>query len=97
MTNIEKHADSDRIGAHLAFQEGDVTMSIHDDGRGFDTESIRLNPKRGIGLRNMRERIETVGGELSMWSQPGRTRITATLSRQAINRFRTDIKAKRQL
>jgi two-component system, NarL family, sensor kinase len=89
MTNIQKHADSDRVSVRLAFQDDGITMSVHDDGRGFDAESMRQNPSRGIGLRNMRERIETVGGQLAVWSQPGHTRISATLLRSAIQRFRT--------
>jgi two-component system, NarL family, sensor kinase len=89
MTNIQKHADSDHVSVRLAFDDDGITMSVHDDGRGFDAESMRQNPSRGIGLRNMRERIETVGGQLAVWSQPGHTRISATLSREAIQRFRT--------
>jgi two-component system, NarL family, sensor kinase len=35
-------------------------------GRGFDAESVRQHPSRGICLRNMRERIEAVGGTLTV-------------------------------
>jgi two-component system, NarL family, sensor kinase len=49
---------------------------------------MREHPRRGIGLRNMRERIENIGGRLSVHSQPGRTRILAELSEQAIARLR---------
>ncbi|HXZ08974.1 MAG TPA: histidine kinase, partial [Paraburkholderia sp.] len=35
------------------------------------------DPRAGIGLRNMRERLETLGGTLSLASQPGHTVVTA--------------------
>lgn len=88
LTNIQKHAHSAHVGLRLVFERGGLKLSIHDDGCGFDVKSIREHPMRGIGLRNMRERIENIGGQLSVQSQPGLTRITAELSNSAIRRFR---------
>ncbi len=87
MTNIQKHAACAHVSLHLAYQKQGLALSVHDDGCGFDVDSMREHPRRGIGLRNMRERIETVGGELLVQSQPGLTRITAQLSNSAIRRF----------
>ena len=87
MTNIQKHAACAHVSLHLAYRQQGLGLSIHDDGRGFDVDSMREHPRRGIGLRNMRERIETVGGELLVQSQPGLTRISADLSNSAIRRF----------
>ena len=87
MTNIQKHAACAHVSLHLAYRQQGLRLSIHDDGRGFDVDSMREHPRRGIGLRNMRERIETVGGELLVQSQPGLTRISADLSHSAIRRF----------
>ena len=88
LTNIVKHADCANVGLRLSFTRQGLELSIHDDGRGFDVESMWLDPRRGIGLRNMRERIETVDGQLLVQSQPGLTRVTARLSSIAIRRFR---------
>lgn len=88
LANIQKHASCAHVGLLLAFDHGRLQLSIHDDGRGFDVASVREHPRRGIGLRNMRERIETIGGRLSVQSQPGLTRITAELPNRAIQRFR---------
>lgn len=88
MTNIQKHARSLHVEVRLGYENRMLQLSIEDDGCGFDVESMREHPRRGIGLRNMRERIENIGGRLSVHSQPGRTRILAELSEQAIARLR---------
>ena len=87
LNNIQKHAACANASLLLSFERGSVSLSIHDDGRGFDAESVRQHPSRGIGLRNMRERIEAVGGTLTVQSQPGLTRITADLSAAAVRRL----------
>ena len=86
LTNIQKHAASAHVSLRLTCDRNGVQLSIHDDGRGFDAESMLQHPQRGIGLRNMRERIAAVGGQLTVQSQPGLTRITADLSGSAIRR-----------
>lgn len=88
LTNIQKHAAGAHVGLRLSFGQKGLQLSIHDDGCGFDVDSVREHPRRGIGLRNMRERIETVGGQLIVQSQPGLTRITAELPYSAIQKFR---------
>jgi two-component system NarL family sensor kinase len=40
-------------------------------------EATQLDPRRGIGLRNMRERMESIGGRLSVQSSEGGTTIVA--------------------
>jgi two-component system NarL family sensor kinase len=87
LSNIQKHADCAHVGVLLTFGRKEVQLSIHDDGRGFDVESVRAHPRLGIGLRNMRERIENIGGSLLLQSQPGLTRITAELPYSAIRRL----------
>jgi two-component system, NarL family, sensor kinase len=89
MANTLKHAASHHIDLRLSFSQQALLLSIEDDGCGFNEESIREHPRRGIGLRNMRERIETIGGELTVYSKPGRTCITATLPTRAIKNFNT--------
>ena len=87
LTNIHKHAASSHVSLRLVYERDGMHLSIHDDGRGFDVEQMGQHPRRGIGLRNMRERIEAVGGHLSVRSQPGLTRITADLPGSVIKRF----------
>jgi two-component system NarL family sensor kinase len=60
---------------------------VADDGGGFDVAAIGADPRRGIGLRNMRERVESVGGVFKVHSRPGATRVIAQLPAEAVRRF----------
>jgi two-component system NarL family sensor kinase len=89
LTNIEKHARATRVQVRLIFHAGGLRLRIVDDGVGFDVPAIRADPRRGIGMRNMRERVESIGGAFSIDSQPGRTAVLADLPSAAIERLRT--------
>lgn len=88
LTNIEKHSKATRVQARLIFHAGGLRLRIVDDGIGFDVPAIRVDPRRGIGMRNMRERVESIGGEFSIESRPGRTAVLADLTAAAIERLR---------
>ena len=77
LTNIERHAQATRVSILLRFQPDGIQLSIADDGRGFDVTDVHHDPNHGIGLRNMRERLDAVGGTLSIQSWPGLTTISA--------------------
>eukprot|EP01036_Dinobryon_divergens_P040990 gene40989-54291_t len=77
LTNIERHAGASHIEISLTGAQRAVTLRIADDGHGFDTDSIAVHPKRGIGLRNMMERMEAIGGQFSISSSPAGTVLLA--------------------
>ncbi|NMG00787.1 cache domain-containing protein [Aromatoleum toluolicum] len=79
LTNIERHAAARHVRLALASGGGAVRLVIADDGRGFDTSRIDHPRSGGIGLRNMRERIEHHGGKLAVSSVPGHTQLSALL------------------
>jgi two-component system, NarL family, sensor kinase len=87
LTNIEKHAEATRVQLWLVFHAKGLRMRLIDDGLGFDVPAIRANPRRGIGLRNMRERVESIGGLFAIVSQPNRTQVVADIPSAAIRRF----------
>jgi signal transduction histidine kinase len=68
LTNVRKHAQASTVTAHLRQVNGTFQMSIADDGTGFDP----ARPGEGHGLRNMRGRVEALGGELIVHSENGR-------------------------
>lgn len=53
-----------------------------DDGRGFDVQRVQADGQGGIGLRNMRERIEGLGGTFGVASGRRGTRVLAVLPMQ---------------
>lgn len=80
ITNALKHAGAQLIRLHLRFAPGTVTLTITDDGKGFDPTAV-VGPKQGhFGLQGMRERTKRLGGSLRINSEPGRgCTITATV------------------
>ena len=80
MTNIRRHAQASHVDISLKATGKAVELAIADNGRGFDFVSLQKNSQRGIGLRNMHERAEAVGGNLDVVSAPGAgTRIVVTV------------------
>lgn len=79
LTNVERHAKATEARLQLACDERQLRLTLSDNGCGFATEEIASDTKRGIGLRNMRERLEYLGGRLEIVSRPGLTQLLATL------------------
>ena len=79
LTNIERHAGARNIDITLARAGRCVTLTISDDGGGFDAEHVAHHPQRGIGLRNMMERMEAIGGALNITSSGAGTKVQASL------------------
>ena len=71
LANIAKHAEAREVRVELRFEDGGVGLRIADDGRGFEVETVQLDPQRGIGLRNMRERLASIGGRFDVRAAPG--------------------------
>jgi two-component system NarL family sensor kinase len=67
LTNIEKHAQADKVTVILQQMGKMLQLMIRDNGIGF--ESVEISKRRGIGLRNMRERVEFIGGDFEIVSE----------------------------
>ena len=62
----------------LSSENGDLKLSVIDDGRGFDVNDLAASD--GLGVVGMRERATLVGGRLEVSSRPGEgTRIYLTV------------------
>lgn len=81
LVNVEKHSGAANVTVHLDGSRDKLVLTVRDDGRGFESDtsdSLRLR----IGLRGMRERLELIGGELSVASRAGGpTTVTATIEK----------------
>jgi signal transduction histidine kinase len=82
LTNVAKHAGADYVKVNLAETDDKITLTIRDNGRGFNTGELTMykNTVAGMGLGAMMERLEFIGGRLDVYSKRGDgTEIVATI------------------
>ena len=76
LNNVVKHAAATRVALQLTQADGHLRLRIVDDGQGFDPAQTR----GGMGLRNIRERVARLDGQLTVFSEPGGgTRLEAVI------------------
>jgi len=74
--NVAKHAKATEVKVRLSRANGNVCLSVSDDGLGFN----RDEKAGGLGLINMRERVHQLHGTFEFHSEPGRgTKLRATV------------------
>ena len=73
LTNIAKHADATRARVVVAREDGQLSLMVIDDGKGFALDAEGSDPRQrgGIGLVSMHERAELLGGTLQIETAPG--------------------------
>jgi PAS domain S-box-containing protein len=74
LTNVRKHAETDRVRVVLGHRAGGVVrLEVRDWGRGFAPTEVSGGggPGERVGLSSMRERVALIGGNLEIRSQPG--------------------------
>ncbi len=67
LQNVAKYADADMARVQLTHDGDRLSFEVTDDGAGFDSEVVTL----GTGLQGITDRLDTVGGTLSINSVPG--------------------------
>ena len=72
LTNIAKHSAARTAEVALRRQHNIITVTVQDDGRGFDISRTAQTDGSGLGLFGMRERLALVGGTLEVNSTPGK-------------------------
>jgi signal transduction histidine kinase len=76
LANVRKHSSADAAALTLIMRDNEVTLSVSDDGSGFDPQV----PSSGFGLAGLRKRLTLVRGNLDVTASPGGgTRLVATL------------------
>ncbi len=86
LQNVRRHAKAQVARVRLTVEDDSLKLLVADDGQGFVLpQRLRdLARQQHIGLIGMRERVEAMGGELSIHSQPGQgtsVRVTVPLAR----------------
>lgn len=67
LQNVIKHARATAVTVQLTHAEGQATLLVEDNGRGFPKKSLQ----EGLGLSNIRHRVERLSGTLDIDSRPG--------------------------
>lgn len=81
LNNALSHAHAGWVQIALTGTDRHLVLTIEDNGRGFDLKKVRADRKGGIGLRNMRERIESLeGSDFALHTGPDGTRVEARLA-----------------
>jgi two-component system nitrate/nitrite sensor histidine kinase NarX len=71
LTNVRKHARASKAWVRFEQDGGRVRISVEDDGQGFDPAQVMEEGQRYFGLQIMRERAESIGGDLELDSRAG--------------------------
>lgn len=80
LANVRRHARASRVLLRLDVDEDSVTLTVRDDGVGFEPK--RPPRPTAVGIVGMRERVRSVGGRLEIMSAPGAgTTVKATVPR----------------
>jgi two-component system NarL family sensor kinase len=83
LSNVARHAQATRIDASLRITGPVVTLSIADNGIGFDFEKLLNTPPNlssGIGLRSIRETAESLGGKFQVESGISGTKLVISVA-----------------
>ncbi len=82
VTNSLKHADSSDVLVQLTSFEDTIQLTVEDDGKGFNKDKIET---LGLGLANVKSRVEYLSGELDMQSDKDGTHFNITFNKQNLN------------
>lgn len=82
VSNVVRHAGAQHYEVRLEYEEHEVRLTISDDGGGFDlADAFERGDTGCLGLQSMRDRVDRVGGSVSMGSRPGEgTVVTVALA-----------------
>lgn len=79
LSNALRHSGAGRVTVRLVLEAGELTVTVEDDGQGFDVASAA---GKGLGLVSMRERALAAGGHLAVSSGPCGTRVKVCVPAQ---------------
>ncbi len=73
ITNAVRHSHAQRITVEVWKDTDRLWLRVHDDGAGFDVESLELQARKGssFGLLSMKERASLMGGEVVIVARSG--------------------------
>lgn len=66
LNNVIKHAHADHVEIVLLAEDGNLSVSVQDDGVGFDYSTEQSADITGFGLFSIQERLHRIGGSLKV-------------------------------
>ena len=96
LTNVYRHAGAQTVDVRLRSSNGDVRMTVSDDGKGIPQEILakfREGAALGIGLAGMRERLAEFGGRIQVESSGAGAVVEAVIPTKPKAKRRTAIRA----
>jgi len=70
ISNALAHAAATRVEVELTYGARDLTLRVSDDGKGMDAKTLEGGREGHWGLQGMRERAQSLGASLELWSRP---------------------------
>ncbi len=70
LTNTRKYAQASKVSVRIECAPSGTTLSIEDDGVGFDPSTVAGSMEGGFGLASMRERVQQIGGSIDVHTAP---------------------------
>jgi len=75
LANVARHSQADKVDVALLYHPDNIELTVEDNGLGFNSK----NRSGGMGLRIIKERAESIGGQACVESAPGQgTKIIIT-------------------
>jgi two-component system sensor histidine kinase DegS len=71
LSNIRQHAQASQVRLLMDIDGARVRVTVEDNGKGFDPEAVLASKQRSTGLPALRERMDLLGGSLTIDSQVG--------------------------
>jgi len=71
LSNVRKHADTERVLVRLAGADGSVVITVRDWGHGFNVREAASRRNGQLGLMGMKERVSLLNGKFHLRSKPG--------------------------
>ncbi len=72
MNNTLKHAKADLINIGISIHDNNLSFEYNDNGVGFDSDKVLYQNKSGIGLLNIIYRMNSLGANYKLYSEPGK-------------------------
>lgn len=70
INNTIKHAQASRIDIKLEYEIDNIILEFKDDGKGFDYSYVMSKKKRGLGIKSIQSRVNSLNGKFEIFTKP---------------------------